>query len=514
MSDRDPEFADFAPERLSTGRRRRVDPLVVGVAVVALGLGLAVAKPWETQVAAPAVASPAPDVAVAASDAPAAVAPVPAGDPLVTWPEVAAISRFIDAWGARQIVRTTPADGVDPALHPVWAGAETSGSGVDLAVLPPADGAVVALGISHPATALPLDARIWVDGGEGVWGWLDARRLDPSPWGGALMFTPPVRDGIQLPGWPTGRYRVEILVDGDVRLLDIDVRAPSVVAETPAASAAPPVRGAFAADVSDLLPGPFLSVDGAAIPFPAVAVAAELVVDRATAWLTPASSSMTVLREPRAGGVGVMFPPGATDADATIRSAGPEALTDEPNRAVRIRIEGRGRAPYVVFSAPGGLAWPSGTFEMVATWRDGSAERSATYRFELVPSGASEPLALAAARVFSGAADAPTSDQVAVRVGDLSCDRDDGPSVREPAFIGVDHPLGRPPTDIALRLEQVGGGTVAQPILTAREVIPGLSMIGPRDRAAFTPGVYRLEIGSGARAERLLLCVGVDAATR
>ncbi len=517
MSGRDPEFADCAPERLSPGRRRRVDPLVVGVAVVALGLGLAVAKPWESPAAVPspssdpvgAATSPDPEVGATATSDPAAVAPVPVGDPLVTWPEVAAISRFIDAWGARQIVRTTPADSVDPALHPVWAAAEASGSGVDLAILPPADGAVVALGISHPATELPLDARVWADGGEGVWRWLDARRLDPSPLGGALMFTPPVRDGVQLPGWPTGRYRVEVLVDGDVRRLDIDVRAPSVVAETPTASAGPPVRGAFAADVSDLLPGPFLSVDGAAIPFPAVA--ADPTVDLATAWLTPAATSTTVLHEPRAGGVGVMFPPGATDADATIRSVGPEALSDEPNRAVRTRIEGRGRAPYVVFGAPGGTAWPAGTFEMVASWRDATTARSATYRFELTPAGATEPLALAAARAFSGT---PTSDPLAARIADLSCDRAGGPSVREPAFIGVEHPLGQPPTDVVLRLDQAGGGTIPQPILTAREVVPGLSMIGPADRAAFTPGVYRLQIGTGAAAERQLLCVGVYAATR
>jgi hypothetical protein len=515
MSGREPTSASFDPERL-TPRRRRIDPIVVAVPVVIAGIVVAILKPWVGPTEAP---SP-PTVAEASPVAPAPDVPRRVtAEPLVRWPEVVAVTTAHDAWGARAIVRPwregqDPSAASAPDLEELWAPAEPTVTGWSKVALPRTDKTVVALGITHPSDELPLDARIWELGRDGAWQWLDAQRLDPSPWGGALHFTPPVRDGVQQPVWLGGIYRVEILVEGGIRRIDIDVReVASVLVEPGYGAGPPPARGAFSVDVSSIPEGPFLSVDGDAMPF--TASPADPATSAADVWLGAVPGGVTVLREPRASGLGLMLPPDATHVEASVRSLGPESLADTPTQIVRTRVDDGPRAPYVVFGAPGGGAWPAGTYAIDASWTSVGRGQAVTYLLELVPPEVEDPLALLAARSLAHVRSdevAPTG--VAVLAASLQCDGASPMPGLEPAFLGIEHAPDHAPDSIALERVARSGDTTDQPILVAGEVAPGLSLVGPADRAAFQPGVYRLVVGDGGDAVRTRLCVGVESVAR
>jgi hypothetical protein len=510
MSEREPTSASFEPERLGA-KRRRIDPLVIVSSIVAVGLIAAVMKPWggeEAISASPSAsvdrtaASPAPSSATSDADS--------AGPDIsrVSWPEVVAITKPHDAWGARVIVRPRTDTPDDPDLEELWAPAEPTVTGWSQVQLPSTDKIVVALGITHPADELPLDARVWSYGPDRAWHWLDTQRLDPSPWGGALQFTPPIVAGVQWPAWTAGRYRIEVLVDGGIRRIDVAVREYiSVILEPGYGIDQAPARGAFSADVTGIGEGPFLTIDGDAFPFEAAT--ADPDTSPAAAWLATARAPVTVLREPRASGLGVIMPVGATDIEATIRSLGPESLSATPKQVVRTRIDDGPRTPYVVFGSPGGGAWPAGTYAIDTSWSMADGHSTATYLVEFAPQAAMEPLALAAARTFLDATAGvePTLAGVAVPATELSCARE-MPSVDQAAFIGVSYPPGRPPSMIRLQLEATPGRFQDQPILVARDVAPGMSMIGPADRAAFSRGNYRLTTGDGPSTAPMRLCLG------
>src|SRR6185503_18988558 len=100
--------ADSDPVRLGP-RRRRVDPVVIGVIGVVVAIAVAAIKPWDRQPSAP--VSPPPAVAVVAPSSiatgaptgpPATATPVPSAMP-PGWPDVASAVTTHDAWGVRAI---------------------------------------------------------------------------------------------------------------------------------------------------------------------------------------------------------------------------------------------------------------------------------------------------------------------------------------------------------------------------------------------------------------------------
>jgi hypothetical protein len=171
--------------------------------------------------------------------------------------------------------------------------------------------------------------------------------------------------------------------------------------------------------------------------------------------------------------------------------------------------------PFVVVRAPDGAAWPPGTYLVDAAWTEDGERRRASYPIELAPGPAAEPSAmLVALRAFRGAAGRPETvvgiPAFAGDPGDLTCLEGTNATITEaPALIGLGHEAGAPPDRVTATLRLAGLRTADQPVLLAREPVPGLSLMAPATADAFVPGVYRLRVETGGAVTTHTLCAGV-----
>lgn len=547
MSGREPTSASFEPERLRPARRR-LDPAVLGAGIVVIAIGVAVLKPWAAPVeqaarplgtsgAAASVAlapsstpslDPDPVASGAAGAAGAAAVEPERRRPPITWAEAAPVLHGHDAWGVRVVVRDPEPDAAsDPSteapgggLVERWAAPDTPSPGDDVAVLPTGGRQVLAVGVTFPADQLPLDARIWrARGDDRGWEWLDARPLDLTPSLGAMLFAPPRTVDGYLPAWPSGRYRIDLLVGGSVRSIHADL-PPGVAARPPVIDAlrsgTEPLVSAFASVTSGIDGGLFATVDGRGVP---IAGAGVVVSDPGAAWIHGVPSVF----EPRATGLGVMFPVGSSSPNATLRRLVPDGNFEEPRRAPGIRFDDAGRWPYMLFRAPGGGAWPAGVYGVDARWSDASGTHRATYAVELRPGRQSAPPpALAAVRALANRAGTegvlgiprwPVDGlrRAFVEGVDLTCGASGStlPSGEQPALLAIGHPVGEDVSATRLELVLDGGRTRSMPVLIARDVVPGLSLLAPAGGQAFPSGVHRLSVGEGAAARTTRVCIGV-----
>jgi hypothetical protein len=547
MSGREPTGASFEPERLRPARRR-LDPAVLAAGIVVVAIVVAVLKPWAApmdQAATPlgtsgagasvaVVTSPTPSPEPEPSDqvtlgaAGAAAVEPERRRPPITWADAAPVLRGHDAWGVRAVVRDPEPDArSDPATDPPgsglverWAAPDTPSPGDDVAVLPTGGRQVLAVGVTFPPDQMPLDARIWrARGDDRGWEWLDARPLDPTPSLGAMLFAPPRTVDGYLPAWPAGRYRIDLLVGGSVRSIHADL-PPGVAARPPVIDAlrsgTEPLVSAFASVTSGIDGGLFATVDGRGVPIAGAGIA---VSDPGAAWIQGVPSVF----EPRATGLGVMFPVGASSPNATLRRLVPDGNFEEPRRAPGIRFDDAGRWPYMLFRAPGGGAWPAGVYGVEAGWTDAAGTHRASYAVELRPGRqATPPPALAAARALANRAG---SDGVLgiprwpvdglrrafVEGVDLTCGARGSmlPTGEQPALLAIGHPVGVDVSTARLELLLDGGRTRSMPVLIARDVVPGLSLLAPASGQAFPTGVHRLDVGDGADARTTRVCIGV-----
>ena len=531
MSGREPTFAEFEPTPLAP-RRRRLDPVLVGALVVVLALGAAVVKPWDL---APtedvATASAPPAAASAAVGAPATsvpITPIPSdgawtpdgpvvGSPTITWSQAAAAITARDVWGVRAIVldpapaTTDVPAGASAGLAERWMAADAPPDRPAPVELGSIDAGVLALGITFPPDDLPLDVRIWRATASG-WRWLDVPRIGSSPAFGEHLFGPPRVDGVGLPSWPAGSYRVEVLTGTEVRAMDVglanrfdvvpDPLDPPAITDQTLPSPFAPRLGALRG------PGAFVVADGNAIALdarqePGPRPGVEL-------WRTGVAGAW----EPRANGLGVLLPSGSSEASATLHRVLPDEGPVDARRAVGLRFEGDGRSPYVIFRAPGGVPWPAGVYRLDVTWTDASEPRSAAWHVELRPGPpALSATTLEAARVLCASPDTGPAVGFLPDAGaahDLSCGEGDPVAIDEPpTIIGLRHAPGAPPASIAASLRLDGGRTVDQPVLVARDALPGLTVVAPANLDRFVTGVHRLVARQGGDVRTSTLCLGL-----
>ena len=528
MSGREPTFAEFEPTRLAP-RRRRLDPVLVGALIVVAAVAAAVVKPWDlAPTEGDASASAPPAVASGAVGAPATSAPlIPApsdgswtpdgpavGSPAITWSQAAAAITAREAWGVRAIVLDpAPATNEAPAgasagLAERWMVAEAQPAQVELGSI---DAGVLALGVTFPPDDLPLDVRIWRATASG-WRWLDVPRIGSSPAFGEHLFGPPRVDGVGLPSWPAGSYRVEVLTGAGIREMDVGLAnrfdvvpdpldLPTVTDQTLPSPFAPRL-GALRG------PGAFVVAEGSAIALdapeePGPRAGVDL-------WRTGVAGAW----EPRANGLGVLLPTGSSEASATLHRVLPVEGSVDARRAVGLRFEGDGRSPYVIFRAPGGVPWPAGVYRLDVTWTDASGPRSAAWHVELRP-GPPAPSAttLEAARMLWASPDTGPVVGFLPDAGaahDLSCGEGDPIAIDEaPTIIGLHHEPGASPASITASLRLDGGRTVDQPVLVAREALPGLTIVAPANLDRFVTGVHRLAAGEGGDVRASTLCLGL-----
>jgi hypothetical protein len=551
MSDREPESVAFERVPLGGGRGgRRFDPMLLGVVAVVIGLGAAIVKPWDAVgdggAGAASASHAAGSPAAGAATSPAS-GPPPAGESILTaapiaWPRAAAAIRPHDEWGVRVIVR----DPEPPAADDPAGGFVERWSGIDNVANPMvADRAVVAMGLTFPRDTTPLDIHLWRLVPAGGWRWLDVQALDRTSSGGAYLFTPPVIDGVQLPTWPSGAYRADVLVGGGVLRTDIVLGGSFQTIPDGRTDGSDGALGStFGADLSGLQGGAFATVDGVAMP---LSSKPGPPLDAAEAWLdvvhddgTDQSGPVGVGYLPRANGLGVLLDPGASALTATIRRLAPDdGPTLETTRAVGLRFGTDGdRAAYVVFRAPGGVAFAPGVYAIDAAWTTAEGRQEATYNVELRPGPERlAPELLEAARVYApqtgvdalviagpdyGAGYGSLISVLPLVPGsgdgtyrDIGCDSSAPiPLTGRPRVIGLAHAVETAPQEVGARLLFEGGRELDVPLLLSPNAAPGMSLLAPADGPDFVPGVYRMTLRAEGVTRSVTVCLGAFATTR
>lgn len=527
-------------------RRRRVDPLVVGVAIVALTLFAAVLKPRDIatrtgqgsaiEAAGPSAAAGGPSQPPAAVE----VRPAAASAPLA-WSDIAAIVRPRDAWGVRAIVRTTgpAATRAQTSYDERWAAFGTIWDEVNRATVEVGDGLVVGLGITFPDGSTPLDLRIWRRNTRGSLSWLDARTVGRIPAQGGFILVPPA-DAPGAPVWGPGEYRIDALVGGGtIEHFEVDipdryenVRLPSSDPPSPSELVAP-----TEVDPGLVPPGPFATLDRIGVPLGSVGGAP---LDAAAAWLEtdPGSgrapvNQVAVAYLPRATGIGVRLPDGAAVRAASLTRLAPDRF---PGGSVRIGggiIDRRRTDPWVLFAAGGRDAWEAGVYRIEVTWAERGGLHEAAWHVELRPGpdtgpppllamtrawaryaggsgivvGRAEPLEggprSSAIRLLGTAPGSPPGDPPGPASACAGTTIDGNPE----AF-GLSYPPGDPVRVSGVQLDDLGPQAAPLTTLLASDVVPGLSLIAPTDGATFRAGVYRLSVRSAIGSHVLTLCVG------
>lgn len=526
MTDGDPSFAEFEPERL-TPPRRRFDPLVIGSVVVVIAVIVAIVKPWDEHQPETATASARPSASVAATPT-ATVTPIASPTP-VTWDAVAAAIRPHDQWGVRAIL--PPADPAAPGgatgtaapgLTEYWVGA--AGEVPSLRSSPiAADQGVAAIGLTFPPDALPLDARV-LQATSGGWRWLPTPPLDPSPAAGSFLWLPPVIDGVRSATWPGGAYRIDVLTGPTIREVDVDILGRFEISPDPSAfHPDTPTRDLvdpFRPDLGPVSGGPFVVVGGVAIGQPS-SVGPPL--DAASAWTDTVRSAadgqtrVSVVRDPDVNGIGYMFPGSATAPTAELVRLLPTGDVTGTRRAWALRGDAEHQKPYVIIRAPGDRAWDPGLYRLDVTWQDGDGPHEGSVHLEIRPDPATEPptvlgslsiLAAAAGRDAAVGTEGPGG-----RSRDLEC-----PAAGEfasildpPTLIGLGHAPGAAPTSIRADIVFAGIQPVVQPLLVALAPIDGLSILVPASSRTFAASRYRLTIVDSTGTHKREICPGVTA---
>jgi hypothetical protein len=396
---------EFEPVRIGS-RRRGIDPFRVAAVVVVIGLVVAIAKPWEADqsAAAPgpsptavaAVASPSPSGSGEPGVARASRAPsaVPTSPPVPTWADVSPVIQTHETWGVRAVLAIGPNDdagsgSASPYLDS-WSPTVSDPDGTQRVTVFRDGAVVVGLGLTFPPEERPQDARIWrVHRGERL-EWIDVQTIDAGMPDGAFLFARTITADPSSRSWRGGSYRIDVLVDGAVRRIDLQI--PDRNSIVPEPDDWPVLErglvGASDSNPSGVRVGLFATVEGVGVP---IGVLAGRPLDEDDAWLdvvqrptggvAPAVGTAYL---PRATGLGVMLTNHGFVHLAVLRRLAPNELAPAP--PVRGGIsDSQGRTPFVVFGAPDGEAMAPGVYAISVSWTDPAGLHAGTWHVELRP---------------------------------------------------------------------------------------------------------------------------------
>jgi hypothetical protein len=392
---------EFDPIRVR--RRRRLDPVVLGIGVAVVALVAAVAKPWETSTGGLAEASPAAaassrvDIASnappsAPSRRPSAVPETEDGIPSLSWSDLAGIVGSHPALGALVVTghasRFTRA-GADIRLAASWASAESAAGGIgpnpDVRA---GDASVLGIGATFPRDAAPRDVRVWLERSGGAWEWIDTVPVARPSADDPIVLVRP-GPGSTIEPFEAGRYRLDLL--GKDRIDRMVAGIADSTGSLPDPSRWPGTETrlvpADRSDPSALGFGLFATVDGFAVSLP---VAQSRPLDELDAWdatrAEPVAGTPAVVTAflPRATGLGVMLTSHASVELALLSRLAPTPLVPVP--PVRGGLsEAQGRTPYIVFDGPDGRALEPGVYALSVSWTDAGGLHAGTWHVELRP---------------------------------------------------------------------------------------------------------------------------------
>ncbi len=537
--------ADFEPVKLGP-RRRRLDPVAVGVAVVAVALIVAVVKPWGDVGPGPA-GGPSPAPASASPKPPAISIPGDLVPP--TWADVRSVISRRSEWGIRTIVMGPQPEappGTTARYSERWVAADANpldGFPGRIAVVDERDGSIVALGVTFPPEQAPLALRIWRVRAVAEPEWIDTRPVDVVPARGAYLLLRRSGAEAAVHSWAPGRYRIDLLAGGEIRRVELLIRDASgdLPDPKPWPGAGRPTTALDGAWFEGLPVGLFAQVGPAVVP---LASSAGPALDEAGAWLdldpggTGPEPGSFVARswQPRATRLGVVLPPASTVRSAVLRRLAP---FDDTTRIVGETTTGSGESrSYVAFAPATGATWRPGVYAITVVWEDGDGAHDRTWHVELRPGPVSaEPALLSATRAWARYAGAggvllgttesrnggleatairlvPITPQTGTRYPGLSgtaaigCG---GTFIRgRPTLIGLVGPDGTKLTPVASRILFPFADAGPLPILTAAGAVPGLVVVAPLLTAEFGgPAAYGFRAGSGGDAPGYTVCVGL-----
>ena len=394
---------EFEPVRLGP-RRRRIDPLVVGLIVIVAAGAVAVVKPWEGGPDGAAASSSAAVASGSAGPVASGLAArpirVPASNPprlpAPTWNEIGPIAPHATR-GIITVVVTPGGGSANAGSTPTlfeehWSPSIADVTGQEIVLVQPDDQTILALGVTGPGGQRPRDLRIWRFHTDRALEWIDAHAIVGGPEAGPLLFIRPGSSGSGFTPWEPGTYRVDLLSGGVIR--GIVVMIPGRFGRVPAPDAPPPAAQTgltkpAASDPSNVRFGLFATVDGTGVPLAAGETAGPL--DQRAAWLDvlptagrPAPSVVATAYLPRATGIGAML-----TSHAAIQSASLERLAPDGALPPQQMLGGvsyvHGGTPWVVFAAPDNGAWAPGVYALSVEWIDVTGSHSATWHVELRP---------------------------------------------------------------------------------------------------------------------------------
>jgi hypothetical protein len=377
---------------------------------------------------------------------------------------------------------------------------------------------VVALGVTTPDDAMPLDIRFWrLEPGAVV------RRIVPRPIlgreAGSWLWLPDPHEATIRGTWPAGTYRIDVLLGP--RIVRLVAVVPTGVPALPRGVPAVAEPSNLVDQLRSFGAGPFAFTPQIAIP---IDVVPHDPLDERLAWLGPATGQTEtaavgrVTVEPITA-FGLLLKPGDQFVSASLDRVAP--VTDTPNVQIRplppIPRSDGGRATAVLVEYADLRPLEAGLYHLTETATLASGvDRTQTWNLEIVPSAAPPPPGVPLVRMARWVS--LMKDPGRLSAEPIVFDQDVGGGIcGSGQFTTLDGLYGivEPPGTAVSRIRLIALAGQFQPDIVARiapNAVGGLTPMAVPD-GGLLAGDYQLDIDttSAAGPERHvhMVCVGL-----